>query len=443
MTSIQFAKDGWFGVISDEINFENMTIIAQGVADYLNESCDTSASVVIGYDTRFLSREYAWAIQQVLTGNRIRVFFHKKPAPTSFLSLSARLYKADLGIMVTGKGRPARYSGMVFRSSQGRPLGRDFLSSLFNHLYRRYPRAADENRDLLTYIDVSKAYMDLLSGLITIKRPGPKMPLVISDSCFGSVGGYIKDILRHYGFNTIAIRTKPNPGFMDCVPYPSPRNMQPTFRLIQQRHGQIGLFFSGDGSSLGVIDSRGHIVPDQWVSAIVLKEWLDLAGEDYKVYTDIFTPSISVPILSYRGLAVRAPMYELFEQTEQEEETESYIVWDRQSIYCSDFIPDRDAMFQAMVFVSALVRHEYDWDTMLAGLLRITGMRTFLYRSIKLNKNIWSRKKTLLESYGRIGSLGNIIDMQEEDEDLKLWMMDGSWAGLSYNSAEDHLSMYY
>lgn len=442
MASIQFGQDGWFGVISDEITFENMNIIAQGVADYLNEACSDNPAIVIGYDTRFLSREYAWAIQRVLTGNRIKVYFHKKSIPTSFLSLSARLYEVNLGIMVTGEGRPARYSGVLFRSAQGQPLGRVFITDLFNYLYRKYPRYAEESRQLLTYIDVFKDYKALLYGFIKNIEVGPglKKPLIISDSCFGSVGRYITDILKQYDLNTIAIRTKPNPGFMDFIPNPSYRNMLPMSRLIKQRDGQIGLFFSGDGSSLGIVDSRGDTVSNQWVSAIVLKEWLDITGKEYNMYTDIFTPAISIPMLLYKSSAKHLPLYEIFEQTEQ---GENFLVWDRQSVYCSDFILDRDAMLEAIVLVCALVRYECDWPSMIADVQKITGMRYFLSRSISLNKNLWSRKKRLLASHDSIGNLGNIINIQEEGEDLKLWLMDGSWAGFSYNAVEEHLCIYY
>mgnify|MGYP000846724648 CR=1 FL=1 len=80
MALIEFGRNGWFGVISDEITFENVRIVAQAVADYLN---DTSAPgpVALGYDTRFLSREYAWAIQQA-TGYGYCCIKNRSPHPS-------------------------------------------------------------------------------------------------------------------------------------------------------------------------------------------------------------------------------------------------------------------------------------------------------------------------------------------------------------------------
>ena len=149
---ITFGEFGWFGVISEDIGFETISIVAQAVADYLNDR-PQSTSVVLAYDTRFLSREYAWSIQRVLTANGIKVFLHKKPVPTSFLSMSVSSYQAALGIMVTGEGRPARYSGLTFRLPDGCPVSREWMDGLFHHLYRRYPRSSEDSRHLLNYVD--------------------------------------------------------------------------------------------------------------------------------------------------------------------------------------------------------------------------------------------------------------------------------------------------
>ncbi|PJF25756.1 MAG: phosphoglucomutase, partial [Phototrophicales bacterium] len=54
---IRFGTDGWRAVIADTFTFENVRLIAQAVADYVNKTHTESdqPTVVIGYDTRFLS----------------------------------------------------------------------------------------------------------------------------------------------------------------------------------------------------------------------------------------------------------------------------------------------------------------------------------------------------------------------------------------------------
>ena len=77
--SITFGTDGWRAVISDEFTFANVRHVAQAIAEILLENATTSNGqsadaplAVVGFDTRFLSDRYAWAVSEVLAGNGLR-----------------------------------------------------------------------------------------------------------------------------------------------------------------------------------------------------------------------------------------------------------------------------------------------------------------------------------------------------------------------------------
>ena len=53
---IRFGTDGWRGVIADDFTFANVSRCAQGVCDYLKSLGTADQGLVVGYDTRFLSR---------------------------------------------------------------------------------------------------------------------------------------------------------------------------------------------------------------------------------------------------------------------------------------------------------------------------------------------------------------------------------------------------
>ena len=91
--SITFGTDGWRAVISDEFTFANVRHVAQAIAEILLENATTSNSqpadaplAVIGFDTRFLSDRYAWAVSEVFAGNGLRVALTKADAPTPVVS---------------------------------------------------------------------------------------------------------------------------------------------------------------------------------------------------------------------------------------------------------------------------------------------------------------------------------------------------------------------
>ncbi|HHY81785.1 MAG TPA: hypothetical protein GX505_03775 [Clostridiales bacterium] len=434
---IIFGRDGWYGVISDEIGFESIGIVAQAVSDYLNDTPDPGP-VVLGYDTRFLSREYAWLIQRVLTANRIRVYMHKKPIPTAFLSLSVQLLDAGLGIMVTGEGRPARYSGMTFRLPPGMPVSAEWMNNLFQHLYRRYPRSSEDSRQLLQYIDIFPEYTDNLGKYIDFELIKKTNPSIYSDSFFGSVGTYMQEILKKYEIEGIHIRTKPNPGFLDSVPQPNERNMNPVSKLVVQRKGDIGLFFSGDGSLIGVANSNGQVFPGMWTSAVILDEWLKINGCDFDVYIDLFTPEIVHSLLRHHGLEPM-PVQLLYGSGMKPERT---LIWDRHCLTICPYLPDRDGMFQGLYFVQALCRNNLDWKKLTDHVINISGTRHRELKTLTLDNTAWENKRNvMLEEIG--GAAADELDeVIEVDQDIKVVFRSRSWLGFSYCSKENSLFLY-
>src|SRR5947208_3579503 len=77
--SITFGTSGWRGLIARDFTFENVRLAAQGIASYLRSELDNPQSaihgrkpvVIIGYDTRFLAREFSLAAAEVLANNRL------------------------------------------------------------------------------------------------------------------------------------------------------------------------------------------------------------------------------------------------------------------------------------------------------------------------------------------------------------------------------------
>src|SRR3972149_1785899 len=94
---IKFGTDGWRAVIGEEFTFENVRYCAQGVADYLKEAKLKDRGLVIGYDTRFASEDFAAAAAEVIAGNSIKAYLTTKPAPPPLLSSGLLPKNADGG----------------------------------------------------------------------------------------------------------------------------------------------------------------------------------------------------------------------------------------------------------------------------------------------------------------------------------------------------------
>ncbi|MEK7706547.1 MAG: phosphoglucomutase/phosphomannomutase family protein, partial [Verrucomicrobiota bacterium] len=74
---IKFGTSGWRGIIARDFTFDNVRLAAQGIAQYLRVELANPQSplygrkplVILGYDTRFLGREFSLAAAEVLASN--------------------------------------------------------------------------------------------------------------------------------------------------------------------------------------------------------------------------------------------------------------------------------------------------------------------------------------------------------------------------------------
>lgn len=123
---IEFGTGGMRGVMEAGLNRMNLYTVAmatQGLALYLKEIGIEQKGVVITYDTRRNSYEFARTAALVLVGNQIPVYLTDKPMPTPFLSFAIRYLQAAAGIVVTASHNPPEYNGYkVFFSDGGQVL---------------------------------------------------------------------------------------------------------------------------------------------------------------------------------------------------------------------------------------------------------------------------------------------------------------------------------
>ena len=93
---IKFGTDGWRAIIAQDFTFDNVARCSQGLVDYLRERGTVDQGLVVGYDTRFLSKEFADTVAGVCAGNGIKVYLSAQAAPTPVISFNV-LHHAAAG----------------------------------------------------------------------------------------------------------------------------------------------------------------------------------------------------------------------------------------------------------------------------------------------------------------------------------------------------------
>ena len=102
-SDIKFGTDGWRAIIAEDFTFENVRRVAKSTAAYFENHRPTHSQkrIVIGYDRRFLSAQFASVVAEVIAENGFEVLLADRPTPTPAISYSVPKLSAAGGVMIT------------------------------------------------------------------------------------------------------------------------------------------------------------------------------------------------------------------------------------------------------------------------------------------------------------------------------------------------------
>ncbi len=113
---------GLMGAGPNRINSYTVRKVTYGLAQYIRENFQNSPSVVIAYDTRNGSKEFANDAASVFCASGIKVFLFEEVAPTPVLSFAVRYLNASAGIVITASHNPKEYNGYKVYNQYGGQL---------------------------------------------------------------------------------------------------------------------------------------------------------------------------------------------------------------------------------------------------------------------------------------------------------------------------------
>src|SRR5437588_4755754 len=121
--AITFGTDGWRAIIADGFTFDNVRRVSDAIAVAARtlqppDGIDRNA-LEVGFDRRFLSREFALLVAETLKTNGFRVVLSNAPTPSQTISFTAWRRKLLGGVVVTASHNPAKYNGLKFKAWYG------------------------------------------------------------------------------------------------------------------------------------------------------------------------------------------------------------------------------------------------------------------------------------------------------------------------------------
>lgn len=312
-TTIQFGTDGWRGVIAEDYTFDSVRRCAQGFASYLLEKGKKDQSVVVGYDKRFSSENFAAAAAEVLAGNGLHVHLTNGATPTPVIAYSVVNKKACGAVNITASHNPGTDNGFKVRDEKGGaidPQGLKQIEALIpdkteNVKRKAYADAANEG--LIIKFDPAPAYIEHLKSLIDIQPIKDAGLTVLVDAMWGNGAGWFPRLLAGGKTKIIEIHNERNPSFPEMKrPEPIPPNIDVGLKAMLENKADVLIVTDGDADRVGVGDERGQFINQLRVFALLAYYLLEVRGQRGPIVKTISTTTM----LNKLGALYNVPVHE-------------------------------------------------------------------------------------------------------------------------------------
>jgi phosphoglucomutase len=222
--------------------------------------------VVIAYDSRHFSKEFALSAALVLAGNNIRVRLFDTLHPVPMLSFSVRYLQATAGIVVTASHNPAFYNGYKVYSGDGgqvTPPDDVGIAALANAVLaegiKRFDEKEARKSGLLKHVSpkVDEAYYHM--ALCSLRRPAlvQNSPITVAYTpLHGSGNVPILHLLKRLGIRTVVVKDQELPdGDFPTVKLPNPESaeaMTEVIALAKKEKADIVIGTDPDADRMGI-----------------------------------------------------------------------------------------------------------------------------------------------------------------------------------------------
>ncbi len=309
MSHIAFGTSGWRGILCEDFTFENVKVVTQAIADHLRAQDEGAQGIVLGYDARFMGKRFAQVSASVLAASQIPSFLCQRDTPTPVIAHEIQRRKAAGAINFTASHNPCEYNGLKFSPSSAGPALPDTTRDIENRSnalmgersYAELPFDQALEQGLVEEIDPREDYFRRVSDLIdfaAIARTGKKLAY---NPLYGTGRGYVDELLRRNGIETICINDHPDPYFGGFPPEPAEANIQDFISLVAEGDFLLGLATDGDADRYGILDSDGSYIEPNYILAMLYDYLIRVKGQRGPASRSVATSHFIDAVARYHG----------------------------------------------------------------------------------------------------------------------------------------------
>jgi phosphomannomutase len=264
--TIRFGTDGWRALIAGEFTFPNVRRVTAAIerAMRVQDAGVPDAAVVVGHDTRFMSRRFAETVAGTLLAAGRRVLLSDGPCPTPAVSCQVVHGGAPFAIVVTASHNPSPFNGIKIKDAAGSSADEAVTGRCEQELREELPPfvtmedAATQGR--LAVASFEPAHRDRLSRMVDLPSLRRAGLTVVADPMHGSSGRLLERLLGGGTTRVITLHAEADPLFGGMHPEPLEQHLDSLRDAVLANRADAGLATDGDGDRIGAFDETGAFV---------------------------------------------------------------------------------------------------------------------------------------------------------------------------------------
>lgn len=261
---IKFGTGGWRAVIGDEFTKQNIQLVTMGLCNLMKQEGHAGASVCVGYDRRFLSKESAHWAAEVLAGNGFKPLVVNRSSPTPLIMFTVKMAQLPYGLAITASHNPAIYNGIKIFTAGGRDADQLITGKIEEQIATLTPadiKTMDYDRalaeGLIQEIYPFNEYIDSILQFVEVEKIKNAHLRIAIDPMYGVSQSSLRTILLTCRCDVDVINENHDTLFGGRMPAPSACALKLLSNYVVDQHCNLGIATDGDADRLGVIDETG------------------------------------------------------------------------------------------------------------------------------------------------------------------------------------------
>ena len=280
---IEFGTAGLRGIRGAGTNRMNRLTVGratQGIANYILASGeDKSRGMVLAYDCRYFSKEFAELAAEIFAGNGIKAYLFPSHRPTPELSYAIRSFNALGGINMTASHNPKEYNGYKVYWMDGAQISGEISDGMLREItaldffdeFAVLPLqdALDERKVRMIGEEMDLAYLDYVKSMRQRDDDELDLTIPVVYTPLNGAGSIpmqkLADELGYVNFAIVPEQKDPDPEFT-TVGYPNPEDPK-AFELSEAlgRKNKAEVLIATDPDSdrmaIEIPDGKGGYIP--------------------------------------------------------------------------------------------------------------------------------------------------------------------------------------